>query len=374
MEQHSTIIAGAGIAGLSAALALGDRDVLMLEKSAQFSPIGAGLQLGPNAVRALQTLGAWEAIEPITSTAPEIHMWDGISGKLLKRLPLGHDFEQHYGAPYRLAHRAELHDALLAVVSTNKRIRIQLDAETKSVDILSDGVRLQTDRQVFQTRALIATDGVGSTVRQSLFENSAPVDAGETYHRALLPTPDVKGIAMECVNLWMFPHAHVVHYPVGKAPKLNLVVIAPKNASVSSHFANATDKLQLMLSLLSGQSSPWRALYAPRLPKWTRDGVLLLGDAAHAALPYLAQGAAMALEDAACLKRVVAAREPLSDAFVETANLRHARTQRLQRESMRAGRVYHAFGAMRHLRNIAIKTTPARAFAARLAWIYEFDS
>jgi salicylate hydroxylase len=374
MDSHPLIIAGAGIAGLAAAVALGDRDILMLEKASQFSTIGAGLQLGPNAVRALQKLGAWDAVEPITSTAPEIHMWDGISGKRLKRLPLGHDFENRFGSPYRLAHRGELHEALLSIVRGRNNISVRLGSDVLSAEISGSSTKLMTIQGEQFAQSVIATDGVNSAIRRSLFHASEPVDSGETYHRALLPIPKVQGIDMECVNLWMYPDAHVVHYPVGKVQRLNLVAIIPSLHAPNTYLSKAAPALRQIISLMSGQSSTWDALFGKPLKSWTKGNTLLLGDAAHAALPYLAQGAAMALEDAACLKKSLQDHRQLVGAFTATERQRLARTTRLQAQSMQAGKIYHASGAARAIRNAVLKATPARVFAAQLAWIYEHKS
>ena len=145
MHTPHIIIAGGGIAGLASALALGRHDALILEQAEAFSSIGAGLQLGPNAVRALQKLGAWDAVEPITSSPPEIHMRDGVSGKLLKRLQLGKNFESRYGAPYRVAHRADLHAALLSVVKSRPNITMRLNEKISSVDVHLDGLTLKSN-------------------------------------------------------------------------------------------------------------------------------------------------------------------------------------------------------------------------------------
>jgi salicylate hydroxylase len=356
MTKPDITIAGAGIAGLSAALALGQRDVLVLEKATTFSPIGAGIQLGPNAARALRALNIWDAVSPITFSPEEIHIRDGVAGKLLKRLKLGNTFEQRFGAPYRVAHRADLHQALLNVVEHQKQTRITLSQDSIDINL--------------QANAIIAADGVHSSIRQKLFPNSAPIDTGEIYHRALVQLNDVKGIDITCVNLWMYPHAHVVHYPVGSPQRLNIIAITPKNRTPIEYFVSAASPLQELLHHAHQHFTPWPSCYAPLLETWRHQNILLLGDAAHAAVPYLAQGAAMALEDAACLKAVIGQPGETAEKFRIVEQMRKPRTEKLQRASLNAGKIYHATGLFRHARNATLMATPAQALLARLAWIY----
>ncbi len=371
MHTPHIIIAGGGIAGLASALALGSHDAVILEQAEAFSTIGAGLQLGPNAVRALQKLGAWDAVEPVTSSPTEIHMRDGLTGKLLKRLPLGTAFEQRYGAPYRVTHRADLHAALLNVVETKPNITMRLNQKITAVDVHLDGSSLQSNTRPLSCQALIVTDGVNSNIRQSLFPNTPAIASGHQFHRALIPVPEVAGIAMDGVNVWMYPNGHVVHYLVGKNQHLNIVAITPERAMPTTHFSNATPALRTLLNIAESDFTSWPGLVAPTLRTWTKGSALLLGDAAHGTLPYLAQGAAMALEDAAYLQAVLPTTQSLRHAFAETAQGRMARTQRLSRETRKAGKIYHLSGPMRLARNLTLKATPSIAISRRLDWLYK---
>jgi salicylate hydroxylase len=371
MDSSSLIVAGGGIAGLGAALALGQHDVVVLEQAKMLTGAGAGLQLGPNAVKALQKLGAWDAVSPSTSSPPEIHMRDGISGKLLKRLPLGDHFESLFGGPYRVAHRADLHAALLSVVKTRPHVDVRTNQLVTAIHANPIDVILDTPSGRISTQALIATDGVKSIIRQSLFPESQTVDAGVTFHRALWPVSDCAGVDMACVNLWMYPGGHVVHYPVGKSQQLNLVAIVPQTKAVDSFFARACPALQQIVQEAIPHMTPWPGLYAPALPHWAKQGVLLLGDAAHGTLPYLAQGAAMALEDAACLSGALQTTQSFNHAFAETAARRRNRTTKLHQASLAAGRTYHHSGLMRMARNFAIVNMPTGFLQSRLEWIYK---
>jgi salicylate hydroxylase len=372
MTPPPILIAGGGIAGLASALACRSHECVVLEQAPAFSPIGAGLQLGPNAVNALQKLGAWDAVEPITSSPPAIHMRDAVTGKLLKVLPLGQQFEKRYGAPYRVAHRADLHQALLACVARHGNLEVRLSVKITGVTSHLDHVAISANDTIRTCQSLIVTDGVNSSIRKSLFAGATAIDSGFDFHRALLPMPnlDLGNIALDCVNVWMLPHGHVVHYPVGKNQRLNIVAIAPRGNGLTSHFSKACGDLQNLLQKVEDQWTLWPGLYGPVLKTWTKAGVLLLGDAAHGTLPFLAQGAAMALEDAACLLDVLKSTHSLNHAFTETAARRMARTTKLHHASLRVGRIYHAGGVMRLLRNAPLRATPPSFMTAGLDWIY----
>jgi salicylate hydroxylase len=364
------IIAGGGIAGLACALAVQGHDALIMEQAEIFSPIGAGLQLGPNAVRALQKLGAWDAVAPIASSPPEIHLRDGLTGRLLKRLTLGAAFERRFGAPYRAAHRADLHDALLQAVKAKRNVEIRLGVKITNVETHASEIAIQSTRTRFSTSALLATDGVHSAIRLSLYPNSSAVSSSEIHHRSLIAMPSIPGVEIECVNVWMYPRGHVVHYPVGKTPRLNLVAITPEHSNPQDLYREACEPLKMLLALAQDSFTPWPSYFAPHLNNWTKGSVLLLGDAAHGTLPYLAQGAAMALEDAACLATVLPTTISIRHAFAEVTQRRLARTHRLHNDTLAAGRAYHLRGMARITRNVAMPAIPQTLLLSRLNWLY----
>ena len=351
-------IIGGGIAGLASALAVSNAGghAVVYEKAANFEPVGAGLQLGPNASGALRKLGAWDAVLPFTYAPPEIHIRDGRSGKLLKRLPLGTSFEQQYGMPYLSAHRADLHKALNNVASTQPRIKIHTNSE---IDELSLG----------SFDAIIAADGVRSKTRGKLFPGSTAVTTKDLYFRSLLPMPSKEAdVNLECVNLWLYPGGHVVHYPVGSPVQLNLIAITTGDEP-KIFFKNASRNLQSVLALPS-EFSKWQSAYIPQLNQWHQGNITLIGDAAHATLPYLAQGAAMALEDAALLQGEL--KSNAKTAFENLSTKRLFRTRKLHQSSMRAGQIYHSSGATALLRNAALTLAPAALIQKQLNWIYSY--
>lgn len=360
------IIAGGGITGLATALALAPATTLLLERASAFEEVGAGLQLGPNAVRALQKLGAWDAVKPFANSPPEIHIWDGLSGKLLKRIQLKESFEKRFGAPYRVIHRADLHAALLSVVRNLPNLTVRTGAEVTNWCKTASGVDVMlTPKNHIRGDLLFGCDGVNSSLRQKAVPESAAVDSGLTLHRALIDVPRVEsGIAWECINLWLCPGAHAVHYPVGAKQRLNIVATARNGVALSSAFARTAPALQKLLAVPRAWL-PWPGLYTPPLNHWQYGSMLLLGDAAHGTLPFLAQGAAMALEDAAFLKH----HKPptTSDSGWQ---VRRQRTARLHVATLRTVKHYHAAGPHALLRNIVIRSLPGVGVDSRLGWIY----
>ena len=353
-------IIGGGIAGLASALAVANAGgkATVFEKSAKFEALGAGLQLGPNAVRALQSLGAWDAVKPITYAPPEIHMRDGRSGKIIKRLAFGKAFEARYAMPYLTAHRADLHRALLEVTSSKSTIEIQTNVDVN-------------DHSFAPFDGLIAADGVWSKTREKLFPGSQAVITTDTYFRSLLPMPKNTGnIDFECVNLWFYPGGHVVHYPVGNPAKLNLIAIT-NGDEPKSFFKTASENLQSVLALPI-KFTKWQSAFVPPLKQWHKGNITLIGDAAHATLPYLAQGAAMALEDAAALE--LALRESPRTAITDFSRNRIGRVTRLHDSSLRAGKIYHLGLPFDLARNLGIKMLTQKYFHSQFDWIYSFKN
>ncbi len=346
MAKESFTILGGGIAGLASALALAKagHQVEVLERATAFDPLGAGIQLGPNAVRALQKIGAWDSVAPISRSPPALHFRNGQNGRLLKAVPLD-GFEHRFGQPYRVAHRAELHEALLRQVRSDEKISLRMGVDVKAQDL---------------SGRVIAADGIWSKTRQALFPGSRLVNPDVVAFRALIDMPKVDGVDLSCPNNWFFPGGHVVHYPVGRAGKLNIVVIAPE-PSPQAHFSRAHPKLLQILGVVPAFTK-WPLAYVEPLASWHDNKVMLVGDAAHGVLPYVAQGAAMCLEDAAT--------------FVDTTDFatfeerRKPRSARLLRQTLATGKIYHLGGLKRVMRDLAFSTSSPAKLLDRMAWIY----
>lgn len=351
MKPETFHIIGGGIAGLASAIAVANTGhmAVVLEKAVKFEDVGAGLQLGPNAVRALQQLGAWDAVSAITTSPVEIHIRNGVNGKSLKRIALGKSFENRFGMPYRVAHRSDLVQALLQVARSKSNITIQTNSEV--IDFTKH-------------KNVIAADGVWSKTRQALFPNSAAKVTSEIFYRAL-----VDNLSSSSVTLWLYPGGHVVQYPIGNPAKLNLVAIT-QGQIPQIHFANACDELKEILAQVS-QFTTWPAAFVLPLKRWNQGTVTLIGDAAHGTLPYLAQGAAMALEDAAALGGLLLTSTGISQTFDRLSNLKLPRSRKLHQQTLMSGQIYHLAEPMSIIRNAALKFTPNSFVLNSLAWLYK---
>ncbi len=372
VTQLPILVAGGGIAGIAAALAAAKagRDAKVFERASAFEEVGAGLQLGPNAVKALQRIGAWENVSAIASAPPAIIMRDAMSGKLLRRIRLTGVFDEMYGAPYRVAHRADLHSALLAAAAANPSVQVMGGAAVAPVEDRGSTVQITLqDGRSAGGDFLVAADGMRSGLRQKLWPGSQSVFAGQIIHRALVETaPDVPD--RNCVNLWMGPGFHAVHYPIGKQQRLNIVLVAHRGQAVEDIASVCANELAAVLSSAPAWL-PWEARHVPPLSSWVKGRVMLLGDAAHGTVPYFAQGSAMALEDAALLADILEEAGTLPANFARM-NERMPRVSAVHRASVRQGRIYSAGGLTALARNTAIRFMPEERFLSGLSWLYRY--
>lgn len=386
MSDLPYLVAGGGIAGLAAALGLARQgsSVHLFEQAQGFEEVGAGLQMSPNGVRALRALGAWDAVEPACVIPSEIHMRDGRSGALLQRIRLGKGFEDRFGAPYRVCHRADLLAGLLAAARQDGSIELNTGRKAESVQDSDASTRLGfADGAEAHGRAVIAADGIRSCLRQAITAAVAPVSRNVTLYRALIPLGKVPPeIEADCVTLWLCPGGHVVHYPVSNWRNFNIVAAAdgePEAGSwqspaasgdVARRFAGLCEELETLLGVPATWLR-WPGADLPPLARWSNGRLVLLGDAAHASLPFLAQGAVMALEDAVVLARHTAAL-PAAEAFLAYERQRKPRAARMQDQSRRMGRIYHAAGALAFARNLTLNLASPAFALRRLEWIYRW--
>ena len=386
MTDLPYLVAGGGIGGLAAALGLasGGAPVRLFEQAPAFEEVGAGLQMSPNGVRALKALGAWEAVEPACVIPSEIHMRDGRSGALLQRITLGKSFEQRFGAPYRVCHRADLLSGLLETARAKGGIELNTGTRVMNAEDHASSVRLALEGGTWaEGRALVAADGIRSSLRNSICGPVAPTPRCVNLYRGLVPLQKVPPeIEADCVTLWLYPGAHVVHYPVSNWRNFNIVVVvdgtpaeggwnasAPA-AEVVRSFPRACEDLA---SILAAPPTwlRWHGADLPVLPRWSTGKMALLGDAAHATLPFLAQGAVMALEDAVVLSREVT-KADLPEAFTAYEQQRKPRTARVQEQSRGMSRIYHAAGPLAFARNMTLSLASPGFALSRLEWIYRW--
>ncbi|CAN5318092.1 3-hydroxybenzoate 6-monooxygenase [soil metagenome] len=378
MSRKPILIVGGGIGGLAASLAvaLNGRNAIVFEQAPVFSEVGAGLQVGPNAVRALKMLGAWDAVAPQAFAPPAIEVRDGVTGRLLQHLDLGDAFERRFGESYRVIHRADLLRGLLETAQAQSAIALRTGTRIESFEAAAPGIIAGGEPGA----ALIGADGLHSAIRRALLQDGPPAAFPNTHYRALIE----RGAGRDAVCLWLYPGGHVVHYPVSAGEKLNIVATIAESVTaegwsapapdehVRDFFAQAAPALSDIL-LAPRSWTQWQSATRPPAPLWSKGVATLLGDAAHPALPYLAQGAAMALEDAAALGLALRPQSSLADAFKDYETARHTRTARVASASQRLAKFYHARGVSRHLRNAALGAMPPARFLDRMAWIYEYD-
>jgi salicylate hydroxylase len=393
--SRTIVIAGAGIGGLTAALALAQHGfrAVVLEKAERLEEAGAGLQLSPNASRVLIDLGLEPRLKTVAITPDAISIMSAQSGGEIARLPLGEAATFRAGAPYWIVHRADLQAALLAQVRGNSAIELRLgcqfeDAATHAKGI-AVGQRRGTSRQQETALALIGADGVWSQVRNQMFPQTLPRFSGLIAWRGTIDARQLpRELAPRRVQLWMGPNAHLVAYPISGGRQINVVAILPGTWSRPgwSEPGNPNDiKGQFSsrwpgaLRMMIGAVDEWRrwALFTLRDGGvWSIGPMALLGDAAHAMLPFAAQGAGMAIEDAVVLAKCLAQSSNDSAGIAASlqryAGLRRSRVARVQRHARQSGRIYHLGGPMAYARDLIIKASNAQRLLARQDWIYDW--
>jgi 2-polyprenyl-6-methoxyphenol hydroxylase-like FAD-dependent oxidoreductase len=379
-KTDAIVIAGGGIGGLAAALALAQRGFSsrVLEQAPEFREVGAGIQLGPNSQRCLRALGVEAAVKRLAAFPDALVMMDAVTAEQVVSIPLG-GFAQRFRAPYALIHRADLHQCLLDACRQSPSIR--LETSTTVTDFEDDGtrVRIALDGRSYDAPAFIAADGLWSTMRGKLIGDGKPRISGHITYRAVLPTADVpEDLRRNDMVLWAGPKCHMVHYPLRGGELFNLVATFHSNryeegwnsfgdpAELRERFAGTCDIVKTML----GRIAEWRMwVLCDREPikHWSKGRVTLLGDAAHPMLQYLAQGAGMAMEDALCLAKCLDESESVETAFAAYPEARFLRTGRVQLAARLYGEFYHAEGVRRELRNAYVKNASYEG----LAWLYD---
>ncbi|MDO5623849.1 MAG: 3-hydroxybenzoate 6-monooxygenase [Pseudomonadota bacterium] len=382
--QHFLVVGG-GIGGLAAALALARLGVrvTLLEQAAQIGEIGAGIQLGPNAFAALDALGVGEAARRRAVFTDELVMMDAVDASVVGRFPVGESFRQRFGNPYAVIHRADIHTAILEGVQRSDRITFQ--TSTKVVKIAQDAHRVTATDQNGKTYiadALIAADGVRSVAR-GIFFGDAPRVSGHVVYRAVVPVADMPpDLRINAPVVWAGPHCHLVHYPLRGGNAYNLVVTFHSRQEeqwsvtdgsqqeVLSYFQGIHPRPRQLLDLPPSWRR-WATADRHPIPRWTAGRVTLLGDAAHGMLQYLAQGACMAIEDAVTLGEAMkACGMDIDRAFKLYEDSRIPRTARVVLSAREMGRLYHAEGVERLVRNQLWEGRTPERFYDALEWLY----
>ena len=396
--SRTIFIAGAGIGGLTAALALAARGfrVVVMEKAERLEEVGAGLQLSPNASRVLVGLGLKERLGSRAIIPEAVSIMSARAGGELLRLPLGEAAGMRAGAPYWVVHRADLQAALAAEVEDHPDIELRLGATFEDVAAHARGLtivhRSGNSRQNELAGALIGADGVWSTVRQHLFPEVQPRFSGLIAWRGTFDARQLpKEYTSARVQLWMGPNAHLVAYPIAGGRQINVVAVVPGTWNRPG-WSTPGDTLELMdafpasrwpgpARMMLGAADGWRkwALFGlPEGCEWSKGSIALLGDAVHAMLPFAAQGAGMAIEDAAVLAQHLAGDATESAASIAAAlkrygRARQSRVRRVQRAARQNGRIYHLTGAAALARDLAIRALGPVRMLNRQDWIYRWQ-
>jgi salicylate hydroxylase len=387
--KPSVIIAGAGIGGIAAALSLSrlGLPVTVLEQAATLGEIGAGLQLAPNAFAALDALGVGAAVRARAVFTDRLIMMDAVDCTEVGAFEVGEPFRRRFGNPYAVIHRADIHTAILEQVVGNPDIELVTSCHVDEVKQDDQGVTvIARDGRQFKADYLVGCDGIKSVARDLVVGDPVRV-SGHVVYRAVVPAAEMpEELRWNAPVVWAGPNCHLVHYPLRSGDQYNLVVTFHsreqevwdvRDGSKEEVLSYFTGIAELPRKLLHTPSSWRRWSTADRNPvdNWTRGRITLLGDAAHPTLQYLAQGACMALEDAVTLGEAVRhCGFDMEAAFALYQRSRIARTARVVLSAREMGRLYHAAGVERLVRNDLWKGRDASRFYDSLEWLYGWNA
>ena len=381
------LIAGGGIGGLSAALSLAQSgfDVEVFEQAPGFGEVGAGIQLSPNATRVLHHLGLAEALEAWAFLPQRTELRSWRTGRLVGTSPLGESARATYGFPYYHIHRGDLLAVLAAAAGRHPRVMLHTSARVEGFEQTRSGVHATVSGAQHSGDALIGADGIHSAVRAGLFGPEAATFTGNVAWRALVPAARLPaGLIPPAATVWWGPRGHFVSYYVRSGTLVNCVCVREKqgweveswtergaHAELKDDFAGWNDAVQALIDNTDRDALyKWALHDRPPMPRWGSGGVTLLGDACHPTLPFMAQGAAMAIEDgavlAACLRRI----GDVPAALSRYENLRKDRTAQVQRGSRRNARLFHLRGVQAWVRNRAARWASARSMAT----LFDYDA
>lgn len=391
MASRHVIVAGAGIAGLTAALALTRAGYRATVFEPKLEETGAGIQIGPNAARVLIALGLRERLKQSVLTPQAIRVMAGLSAREIVRIPLGDAIEHRYGAPYWTIHRGDLQSALAEAAGTDQDITFKLGARIEDFAVHGQGITVQARGEDHVTEelgvALIGADGLWSALRDRLRPRSQPTFRQRTAWRALIPAEQVpEEFRQPLVHLWLGLGGHLVHYPVKAGRLINIVGIvhdewkeagwsaAGKRDDILRRFSRfAWSKKARALIALPDRWLKW-ALYDRTGPFQGGTGpVTLIGDAAHPMLPFMAQGANLAIEDAAVVADMLAKYgDDPADALRAYEGARWHRAYRAQQASRRQGRIYGMSGPPALIRNLSMRAMGGEKLLRQYDWLYSW--
>jgi 3-hydroxybenzoate 6-monooxygenase len=382
------VVAGGGIGGLAAALALAHKGfrVLVLEQAQELGEIGAGIQLAPNAWHAIDALGVGALVKKQAVFIERLLMFDGVSGEKVVDVPLDERFAKRFGNPYAVTHRADIHGALLDGCRASELIELRPATRVTGFDVDGKEVSVSIhEKQKIKAMALVGADGGRSVIREAVVGDPEPPISGHMCYRAVLKAEEVpQDLRWAAATLWAAHNTHIVHYPLRGWKLFNLVATVIGKHSSGGHNEEASPEEVLPLfahycekptALMRTPSTfkRWMLRYREPVANWSRGPVTLLGDAAHFMLQYMAQGAAMALEDAICLATCADAMDgDFEKAFLEYQGMRLVRASRVQiSANSLVGLVFHAAdGVPRLVRNEIYGSRTTDQHYDALDWVF----
>ena len=379
------IVVGGGIGGLAAAVALSQQGihVTVLEQATELGEIGAGVQLGPNAFAALDALGVGEKARKRAVFTEQLIMMDAVDGSEVGSFPVGQAFRDRFKNPYAVIHRADIHTSMLEGTQGSQLIDVETSTQVVSVTQDQEGVTaFDQNGRVFKADALVAADGVRSVIREKMF-NDPPRISGHVVYRAVVPVAEMPvDLQINAPVVWAGPDCHLVHYPLRDGQQYNLVVTFHSRQEetwsvtdgskeeVLSYFEGICPRAKQMLHLPKTWRR-WATADRNPLEKWGDGRVTMLGDAAHGMLQYMAQGACMAIEDAVTLGEAMKhCQGNVVKAFQLYEKSRIPRTARVVLSAREMGRLYHAKGVERLVRNQMWQGRTPERFYDALEWLY----
>lgn len=390
MSRRKILISGGGIAGLTAALCLsqnGNR-VELYERASTIQPQGAGIQISPNAFHVLAKLGLGKALRVLADQPKAIIMMDALKGSELNRLPLGMDIEDKYEAPYLVIHRADLQQVLLEACKRDNNIEVSFSSQVVDAVPHLNGVTvmIQTNNGTQERLGdiLVVADGVHSTIRASSMELPKASYSGKTAWRALIPASEVSNpLALENTFAWLGPKAHAITYPVRQKAFLNVIAVTQETDPAKTTHAFPS-QLAKKFSHWDGsftdvfktdvEWSGWPLFEMPAPELMSAKTFAFIGDAAHAMLPFAAQGAAQAIEDAHVLAQCLNETQASEKALSQFQKIRLPRVRKVVNTARSNGRIYHMSGILASSRNMALRILPGKKLLEKQDWIYRWKA
>ncbi|MGW8642484.1 FAD-dependent monooxygenase [Micromonospora chalcea] len=379
------VVAGGGIGGLATALAVAahGHHVTVLERQPEFTELGAGIQLAPNGLHALDALGVGPQVRATAVAMAELRFMDGVTGVHVTSMPLTERYQRRFGSPYVVVHRAELHRRLLDAARRLPRITLRPAASVAGYhqSAADAAVRLDSGERI-PADMVIGADGIHSRIRRQLVGDGEPRNSGITAYRAIVPMSQVPArVRRDAVTWWAGPDCHFVHYPISGGAYLNMAA-SHADGAPTLFAGRPTDGALVRAAMsrlgavgdllrLSDEWRAWVLVDRPPVDDWADGRVALLGDAAHPMLHYAAQGACQALEDAVVLGDLLGdGAEPVPEVLRRYVAQRRERTAAVQAVSRDSIRLWHAAGDAATARNRALAAMTPQELHTAVAWMH----